>query len=486
MPKLVAIGDSLTQGVQSGAIFKTELSYPALIAEAMGLNVPNDFRVPRFPGSGLPLNIEWLLRTMRQDIGNEISSKEWISSVPFLLEDCLDDVEDLYERGAGSRPASYGGIYHNLAVLGFRVSDSFRIHSKYCYDQMKKKEGRIEDDFFRLPSAPMYRIAQRVLNPKQLSNRKFWTQIDNLKRLNKDEGGVENLVLFLGANDCLRTVKDLKIKDMKCETGKVSEDPETRRANYNLTSTEVFEADYRKMVQQISNAISEDTKVFVGTVPHVTIPPITQAISRQEDNNNEKQYFTYYGPFFLNEDNFSTRDRYLTGEDVKNIDLRIDAFNCIIKKVVEEQNENWHIVDICQLLDKLAIKRNKEVKNPRDPLQQFFAEKGCSDHPLLDDNLKPTPSVLRFETCDNQRKNGGLFSLDCFHPTTIGYGLIAEEFLRVMESADVPDANPEQLNWQRIIKQDTLIQSPPVLWDDIIEAAEAHPRFSKLIYGFLT
>ena len=488
MPKLVAIGDSLTQGVQSGAIFKTELSYPALIAEAMGLNVPNDFRVPRFPGSGLPLNLEWLLRSMRRELGKEINSREWIFELPFLLADRLDDIEDLYERGAGSRPASYSGVYHNLAVLGFRVSDSSKVHSKYSCDQIKRKEGWIKDDFLGLPSAPMYRIAQCVLNPKQLLVRKWWTQIDNLKHLNKNEGGVKNLILFLGANDCLGTVRDLKVKDMECEEGDVSDDPEQRRANYNLTSTEVFEADYKKMVQQISKAISEDTKVFVGTVPHVTIPPITQAISGQQDFEcDQRNYFTYYGPFFVNEDNFSTRDRHLTGSDVRRIDLRIDDFNCIIKKVIEEQNSvpnNWHVVDICQLLDELAFKRNKEFKIPRDPLQQFFAEKGCSNHPLLDDNLKPTPSVLRFETRNNQRTNGGLFSLDCFHPTTIGYGLIAEEFLRVMKEANVSDADPRQLNWQRIIKQDTLIQSPPMLWDDIIEAAEAHPRFSKLIYDF--
>ena len=155
----------------------------------------------------------------------------------------------------------------------------------------------------------MYRIAQCVLNPKQLLVRKWWTQIDNLKHLNKNEGGVKNLILFLGANDCLGTVRDLKVKDMKCEEGDVSDDPEQRRANYNLTSTEVFEADYKKMVQQISKAISEDTKVFVGTVPHVTIPPITQAISGQQDFEcDQRNYFTYYGPFFVNEDNFSTRE----------------------------------------------------------------------------------------------------------------------------------------------------------------------------------
>lgn len=451
--------------------------------------MPDDFRVPRFPGSGLPLNIEWLLRSMRRELGKEINSREWIFELPFLLADRLDDIEDLYERGAGLRPGTYSGVYHNLAVLGFRVSDSFKVHSKYCCNQIKRKEGWIKDDFLGLPSATMYRIAQRVLNPKQLLVRKYWTQIDNLKHLNGNEGGVKNLILFLGANDCLGTVRDLKIKDMKCDKGEVSEDPEQRRVNYNLTSAKVFEADYKKLVQQISKAISEDTKVFVGTVPHVTIPPITQAISEQDDLKCSKKYFTYYGPFFVNEDNFSTRDRHLTGSDVQQIDRRIDNFNCTIKKVIKEQNngsDNWHVVDICQLLDKLAFKRNREFKIPRDPLQQFFVKKNCSNHPLLDDNLQPTPSVLRFETRNNQRTKGGLFSLDCFHPTTIGYGLIAEEFLRVMNEANVSGADPRQLNWERIIKQDTLIQSPPVLWDDIIEAAEANPRLSKLIYGFLT
>ncbi|MGK7877493.1 MAG: hypothetical protein AB4426_30585 [Xenococcaceae cyanobacterium] len=33
--KLVAIGDSLTQGFQSGSISKTDLSYPAMIARCL-------------------------------------------------------------------------------------------------------------------------------------------------------------------------------------------------------------------------------------------------------------------------------------------------------------------------------------------------------------------------------------------------------------------------------------------------------------------
>src|SRR4051794_3570065 len=45
--RLVALGDSLTQGFMSGAIFATDLAYPALIAAEMGLD-PSGFRVPGF------------------------------------------------------------------------------------------------------------------------------------------------------------------------------------------------------------------------------------------------------------------------------------------------------------------------------------------------------------------------------------------------------------------------------------------------------
>lgn len=51
---LVTIGDSLTQGFQSGCISRTDISYPALIAHAMKWN----FTYPKFPNEeALPLNL---------------------------------------------------------------------------------------------------------------------------------------------------------------------------------------------------------------------------------------------------------------------------------------------------------------------------------------------------------------------------------------------------------------------------------------------
>jgi hypothetical protein len=59
--RLVTIGDSLTQGFQSGAVFHTDLSWPAIVAWELGWY--DQFRKPVYGGpGGLPLNIELLLR----------------------------------------------------------------------------------------------------------------------------------------------------------------------------------------------------------------------------------------------------------------------------------------------------------------------------------------------------------------------------------------------------------------------------------------
>src|SRR5215213_9992497 len=59
--RLVTIGDSLTQGFQSGAIFNTDLSYPAIIAHELGWE--EHFRHPQYPGyGGIPLNLALLVR----------------------------------------------------------------------------------------------------------------------------------------------------------------------------------------------------------------------------------------------------------------------------------------------------------------------------------------------------------------------------------------------------------------------------------------
>ena len=126
--------------------------------------------------------------------------------------------------------------------------------------------------------------------------------------------------------------------------------------------------------------------------------------------------------------------------------------------------------------------------NPERPLRCLL----IPDHPLLNcDLISRVPSVLRFGMEGGKWTSGGLFSLDCFHPTTIGYGLIAEAFLQVMGKENrVPEANLTEEKrrrfWRRIVAQETLIKTPPALWEHIIEVAEEHPRLSSLLQRVLT
>ena len=555
MAKLVAIGDSITQGVMSGAISRPKYSYPALIAKAMGLEVwmpdgkneepnhQNVFSVPYFPGIGLPLNIEELFKAIGPDFDSCIDAKELKGRLLSFLE-FIDHFRDSYRLSE----VNYDGIYHNLAVLSFQVFHSFTINSA-CYKELvEENEKNIDKQLRRWkwrlsiiigasdmsprivlglvkwinnrkwkkmltkstsvlartrslielylerfadvdsdPSYTMYRIAQHVLNPSQNPDREGWTQIDNLKHI-KDEEGVENLILFLGPNDCLGTVRDLEIKDMK--ENSVSDDLEKRR-QYNLTREDVFRRNYEEMVRQISEIISKDTNVFVGNIPHVTIPPITQASNKVAFEHKERTYFTRYARFFANRE----EDRLfegLTGDDAKRIDDHIDKLNntidCIIRTV--PRKGNWRLVNICSLLEGLAVRRTGNDSNPHHPLECFLlSDPDLPDtgHELLKSDLKPLPNVRRFQTNDkNKRMDGGIFSLDCFHPTIIGQGLIAEAFVRAMKEAEVPHVTSDcldwRLDWEDIIRNDTLIQDPPVLWNEFINITKEHSNLANIIY----
>src|ERR687885_352994 len=91
--RLVAIGDSLTQGFQSGAIFNTKLSYPMMIARELGWD--KSMRYPTYdgPGDGLPLNLEHLARQIEQEFGNTLDWWE-LAPVVLFIRNYLDNVED--------------------------------------------------------------------------------------------------------------------------------------------------------------------------------------------------------------------------------------------------------------------------------------------------------------------------------------------------------------------------------------------------------
>jgi len=482
--KLVTIGDSLTQGFQSGAIEMSKIAWssPAIVARALGLDVPLDFRVPRIPGPGLPLNIEDLLNHVQKELGNSINTPEWVFRFPWVARRYLDQVEDYYERGGGTLPAKFRGLYHNLAVWGYTVRESLSLTPQRCRAVIEEEEGWIDDDFVGAPSASMYRTAMRVLNPGGTAERMADSQIATFERLARSER-IDVLLLGLGANDCLGTVLMLEVKDMAEAKGPISPDPIERLA-YNLTSEEQFALDYRELAQRVERALhGQGTKVFVSTVPHVTIPPITSGLGKFDGT-----YFDAYARFFVNDENRPRNPEQLTREQARTIDARIDDFNRIIR--AEADMRGWHVVDLCALLDRLAVKRQQlrpgataqQKLDPAQPLREYLKDR--PEHPLL--ALDPVPSILSLRVnAQGKRTQGGLFSLDGVHPTTIGYGLIAELYLSEMQKAGVPGADPRKLPWADVIANDSLLHAPPRIWDDVVGAAEQHAWLWNLVFRLI-
>ncbi|PRQ07557.1 SGNH/GDSL hydrolase family protein [Enhygromyxa salina] len=466
---IVALGDSLTQGFQHGAMHRPDWSFPAILARSLGLSVPAQHRVPEFLGAGHPLNLEHFVRHLERELGPRIETGELLRRLPRLVPAYLDEIEDFYERGPGSKPSRSDTYFHNLAAWGFRVGDALRLTPRACAAMIEQQEGRIQDDPLGLPCAPMYRSARQVLNPASVPARDDATMLGNLRALAAAEP-IDVVTLWLGSNDCLATVLEMHIEDTP--RSYVGTDPIARR-RFNLSSAAQFHEDYDRLLDEIAQILAGNPgrgQVYVGTVPHVTILPLTNGLGRQQG-----KYYERYGRFFRNDANRSgALARWLTREQVIHIDERIDLFNASIRSLTAAHG--WRLVDIAATFDELAVKRNDHHADPGRPLRDYLGRQGFRDHPLL--ALERLPSILAYtvETGPDgvRRKTGGLVGLDQAHPSTVGYGLMAERFLQEIQAHNHDDAllQAAAIDWGGVLQHDTLENDPPALWADMMNHAE--------------
>lgn len=462
--RLVVLGDSLSQGFMSGAIHRTDVSYPALVARTLGLD-RHGFRVPDFRGAGgLPLNLERIIRSLSDNFGREV--RWWEAPLAFAsLRSQMDVIEDYWERGPGSKPLHEHTTYHNLAVWGYRVSDVQSVTSQLCDDVIPEP---IDHWFKQVPERSHYRTARRVLNPANRSAYRNRSAMDAAREFARD-GGIENLVVFLGSNNVLGTVNELRVV---LSTDEDARRPPHQRAT-NLDRPKHFAAAYRHLADQILSLGAQ--RVFVGTVPHVTIPPISRGVGRRCPEG----YFDYYTRPWIWDDEFRPHlHRYLDRQQARTIDATVDAYNATIRHIADRNG--WHVFDTCQLLDDLSYRRHGSDDQP--PLSPFLAaalERRSDLAYLVDEHHRATLDTRFMATSPESPRHlerGGLFSLDGIHPTTIGYGLIAETLLLAMRTAGVEFPGDGYLDWDHVLDQDSLVSQPPALLANLRHAMRIFDR----------
>lgn len=453
--RLVAIGDSLLHGFQSGAVFRTEVSVPAIVAHELGIG--SGFRYPRYGGpGGLPLNIELMLRHLEERHGP--NPRPWqIPAALFTLRGFMDEVEDYWERGPGAHPPVIGGYNHNLSCFGWTLRDALAKTAAVCEAAVATPVDNLLDQLVQNSGD---RAALHVY-PRWAPPQRDMTLFDAAAALGADhddavDSGIETLVVFLGANNALSTVTELRVAWSEDDF----RDLDAAR-RYTIWRPEHFAAEFAEVVRRVRAIAARH--VVLCTVPHVTIAPIARGLG----SKNGSRYFPYYTRPWIDERRFdAARDEHLTGAQAFAVDTAIDLYNATVTRAVaaaRRDGRDWYLLDVAGLLERLAARRYLDDVEARPawwtpyPLPPALAA------------LDPVPDT-RFLTGDGRggRRTGGLFSLDGVHPTTVGYGILAQEIMRIMVRAGVEfrgrngavRADPS-VDFERLLRLDTLVHTPP-------------------------
>jgi hypothetical protein len=498
--RLVTIGDSLTHGFHNFAVCNTDLSYPAQIAYELGSY--DSFHRPRYDDvyGGLPLNLEYLAR--RLDTNNESE----LAGTPAILRGYhfIHEVANLWERASYNAP-QHQWIVHNLAVFGWNLTDTIT-KSAADYDlwiqdasggpnlpaeghyslkrlvqagwhalEADTAMGKIKSHFRNAQA----RAAKRVLNPSGSPDLQKSTAFD-LAQLLGDDGlaespgagdGIETLIIWLGSNNALGAVIGLKLN----WTEQLNNDNTATPPGATVWKPDHF-AQVLKAVESRARAVKA-RHVIWATVPHVTVAPLARGVG---DRPEDSRYFTYYvRPWDDTAEGLWPLDR-LTANQCRAIDSTIDQYNWLIEDVVRRARRDgldWLLLDVAGFLDVLAERRYEhgfrglalpswwlELADEFQLPPQMVPELGFT----------PTTQFIHFDT-NGAIDQGGIFSLDGVHATTVGYGAIAQRFIDVMQlhtdvSFQTPGGTPLppgaiQIDFKRLLGHDSLISNPPASLD---------------------
>ena len=454
--KLVVIGDSLAQGFNNGGIYRTDINFPSFVLRCF--DPAPKFDQPLFTAQGgIPLNLEVLLRGLSDEYGSDIDWTEYASAAKHTFK-TLKRIKKYWEGGLKDLSRNQPSPYHNQAIWGLAINDSWMVNERNSREYIETHKERY-NVFGVLPEHAKFTTARLVLNPRLTPESQENTQIRNAEILQSD-GGIENLIVCLGHNNALGAVVNLRfvwseLSDLKAFT--------TER-KHSLYRPEHFELEYRELADRISRIRAK--RVFVPTIPYPTIPPVCRGVN-SEFSSNHLGYFDYYTRFWIWDEDFDpSKHPHLTKDEAIQIDFAVDEYNSIIRKVAREYD--WHVVPMAKNVASMA-RRRLGGELLRSYPQDFIAalKRNPNTEHLVDENgdAKLSTDYIRLDKETGKLYKGGIFSLDGLHPTTIGYGLMANVYREVMRRAGVKFQ--KAIDWDYIIKEDSLVTRPPKLLSEL-------------------
>lgn len=450
------MGDSMAQGFKNGGIYRTDLSFPAILSRSMGNGIV--YEAPSFTAqAGIPINMEVLIRGLEQELGSEVNLWNSVKAGRYVYN-TLRRIKTYWEGNKKELHVEQHTPYHNQGVWGFSISDCWLINDQFCQDHITNNKARYSV-FSVLPDNAMYTTARMVLNPSFATRYRKNTMVDNVIELQED-GGIENLIVCIGHNNIVGAVTKLQIA--------FSQDGDLNAPYPERTCTvfrpEHFEQELRTLYRSLSGLNIKN--VFVPTLPYVTIPPAIRGVNL-DGSKPASGYYDYYARFWIWDEDFSPdKHPHLTREDAILLDQTIDRYNHIIKSLADEFG--YITVPVGHYVRAAARRRHQgELIAPFPPEFITALKKNPKTSFLVDKNGYPRISTdyLRLDHETGKIDRGGIFSLDGLHPSTIGYGLIANIYRMSMEKHGVKFEHP--IDWDFVIEHETLVTDPPLLMHDL-------------------
>jgi len=450
--KLAVIGDSMALGFKNGGIYRTDLSFPAILAELIEENCC--FDLPSFTAqAGIPINLEILVRGVAEEYGDDINLFKSVSAARSVYK-TLSRIKSYWEGHKKSLKVERDSPYHNQSVWGFAISDSMMIDEAYCRKMIRNNKIRYSV-FNVLPDHAMYTTARMVLNPTFSIETSDKAMVDNISELHSD-GGIENLIICIGHNNIVGAVTNLNIR--------LSEQRDVMNyyASRNCTvfRPEHFEIEMRTLYKRIESLGVK--RVFVPTIPHVTIPPAIRGVNENRTKPHNG-YFDYYTRFWIWDDDFNPEKHpHLTKDEAIFLDSIVDDYNQIIRNLAAEFG--YHVIPVGRYVSAAARRRRGSYTAKPFPVKFVEAlKKNPQTEYLVDENGDPRISTdyLKLDRETGKIASGGIFSLDGLHPSTIGYGLIANIYKKHMAEQGVHFHR--DIDWNYIINSETLVTDPPPL-----------------------
>lgn len=439
---LVTVGDSLTHGMSSAAVFHTDLSWPAIVARCLDAALP----VPSYGGplGGLPFNIEGLLRGLQTRFGDRLNPLELVA-LPVALHELADANEDYWERGAGAAAPPTDVRFANLGIYGWDVRDCLSYTAGIAATRLAGVPPH-DDLLGAVPANDSDIAARSVLAPFGPAA----AQIHAAASFGAD-GGIGTLVVAHGANNALRAVVDKVLK----WSGPGFDTLDGKTA-YNVWRPTHFAQEYGVLVESIRGIDAQ--RVVLATVPHVSVAPIAQGVNPARPGEKWRpgsRYFPYYtDPWIAEADFRPEKHRHITHQQARAVDSAIDQYNATIADAVlhaRTEGRDWFLFDMCGVLDGLAQRRYVDD-------DEAARRNGWAPHPLP---VELADLDTRFFRSDRTgRLQGGLFGLDGVHPTTSGYAVLAGAVLDVLGTAGL---KPESIDYPALRRRDTLNTDPPAL-----------------------